>query len=193
MTQVTGIVTLQEAWKALTLENSLFDTTAALSTPDAYAHATSVFTGTTGSRVVITGIDESNILSLKFYGKEPTTGSAPFTGQAALWGISKLEEGATTEYMADYLCSLALTLGTKDRASGSAIIPANMKFVKEIAALDDTSLFPGLRIVGQKDNAAASMVLDAMGFWGYILEMTNVKVGTAGAATDELGALYRLI
>jgi hypothetical protein len=182
-------ITPQHPWRPFNATSDPFDTISALSDPKAYAMG-GPWSSVAGSRAVLSGVAEHNSLSLKFYGKPPASGD-PITAQAALWGIARYTEDDTNfQYLADVLGKFELTLGTAD--VGTAL-PSGMKFIKSINPVEDDSLFPGIRLVGQRGDAPASIVLDGTGYWGYLLEMTNVKVGTPGVATEELGAVYRLM
>jgi hypothetical protein len=191
MASLVAPVTNQHPWRPFNAPSGVFNTTGALSNPEAFAHTDTLWDPTTGSQAMISALPEHNSLSLKFYGKPPTSGD-PITGQAALWGIARFTQNDTTfQYQGDVLGRFELTLRTAAVVTG--ILPSGMKFIKNINPVDDDSLFPGIRLVGQRGNAPASIVLDGTGYWGYMLEMTNVKVGTSGEATEELGAVYRLL
>ena len=128
---------------------------------------------------------ESSTIAWKFYG----TGGDNKTGTARIWGVSKLVSGATTEYLGESICELSLTTGatqinsTVDGDPGSTILPTSYQ-VDTIIIDEDRSHLPGARVVGGGDNGIAVLLLDAMGYKYFVLEMLNVT-------TTGLGALYR--
>ncbi|MFG0283963.1 MAG: hypothetical protein ACF8R7_06030 [Phycisphaerales bacterium JB039] len=197
----TTLISAQNAWQPWFSEgnNQFFTSDEDLSDPEAYLHATSPWTSdlapaTDDQRLVVSGTDfAANNLELSFIGKVPQTGDAPYHAIGALWGFSKLVE-PDGDYFARYLAQFELVLGTADRASGSSILPSGAKFVRAITPTVDRSLFPGIRITGQEGQAAAVMTLDAIGFFGFILELRAKKpAGADGSAMSAVGALRRVV
>ena len=55
-------------------------------------------------------------------------------------------------------------------------------WAKEVAVTGDQSLFPGIRLVGRgtlTDPAAPALILDAMGYAGFVVQMAKVVSGDA--------------
>lgn len=174
--------------------NPYFTDTNGLSDPKAYALATTAWnTSFTGNSqlLVVTPAAESNNLALKFLGKpesvaaEATTGNV-YRGQGAIWGISKLVKSSTTEFVAEFLGSFDLTVGTVS-ASASSILPNGTQgdeafFCREIAPRVDASLFPGMRVVGQQGDASPILLIDSMGYHQFLIELKcNDPVGSTPA------------
>jgi len=190
-------VTPQNAWELieLGLSGPLFGATGNLSASSAYAHRKStsfwpeVQTG--AQRAVLSGTQlESNSFALSFFGKEPGTGSAPFHAIGALWMGRKLQKSTDVEYRATFLGEFHLELGAQQRDSTGGILPDDVKWVKSINPVKDRALFPGIRIVGQDGDAAAEMILDGIGAWGFILELRCQKPdGALGSAMASVGAM----
>jgi hypothetical protein len=136
------------------------------------------------ARIDLTPTDaEANSLLLKFYGNPgspslQTTSGVVRVGQAAVWGVSLLEgDQQADEYMGDYLGLLQLTIGNDTLGDGdSGILPDGNPYpaaawVREVLILEDRSLFPAMRIVGQEDEAAAMLVFDSIGYSYVIVEL----------------------
>lgn len=59
----------------------------------------------------------------------------------------------------------------------------------------DTSLFPGMRVVGQQQNAAPVLLIDSMGYEQFIVEMKCLVPGgpiSGQSAADGLAFVYRV-
>lgn len=194
---VVAPVTRQNSWQLLPvgIPDPLFGDTSALSAPGAYAHRkSSTFWGTVqaspGQVVAFSGEGlESNSLALSFLGRDGVD-SAPYHAIGALWMARKLMNATDTEYRGTFLGEFELILGAQQRDGTGGILPNDVKWVKSINPVKDRALFPGIRIVGQEEDAAAEMILDGMGAWGYILELRcTVPMSASGSAMGAVGAM----
>jgi hypothetical protein len=199
MADLVAPVTRQTSWELLELDasNPMFTDTGAFSAPSKYAHRNnsafwSSVTATPGlQRVAFAGTDlESNSLALSFFGLEPGSGSGPFHAIGRLWMARKLVKATDTEFRGTFLGEFELLLGGEPRIGTGGILPDDVKWVKSINPVKDRALFPGIRIVGQDEDAAAEMILDGIGAWGYILELRcSVPNGASGSAMAAVGAM----
>lgn len=204
MTDPVYPVTQQTAWTYATQgANVYFDEAGALSNPQEYTYSKLGWTsslGSTGQRIVITPSVECNNLALKFVGSpvsDPLTMPTDrYRGLVGIWGVSEVTNGSATEYLGEFLGSAVVEIGIKG-ASGSAFLPSGSGtppeayFCRLIEPKIDRSLFPGFRIVGQEQEACPILILDAMGYTQFVIEM---RVSAEGeTAASELGFMYREI
>jgi len=205
-------VSQQSQWRvSQSGSDKYFDQSGDVSAPGTYTHTTdsdpwpSALTGSNQRIRIDLQAMQANNLALKFFGAPasvyPQSGDQ-VEGLAAFWGVSQMTDGAQTptiEYAGEYLGKVRLAVGkTAGVTSQTSILPATPApfFVREIAVLEDHSIFPAFRIVGQEDEAAPILVFDTIGYRHVIVEMRRQAPGQTGittvAATD-LGFLYRVI
>jgi hypothetical protein len=185
--------TEQTMWTRLTSAKTTWFAVDAgtLSSPKEYVHDDTVWAtdltpaGGAAGRVVVTGLAEGSSVAWKFY----CGGSVGDIAEARIWGISKIFDDSlepdATEYLADYLCKLSITSGAKAIGT-SAILPTG-KFADTITVDEDRSHLPGVRILSNDDDTAAAAVFDALGYWGYIIEISAKTPNTT-----DWGGLYRV-
>ena len=198
--QLASIVTTQGQWtKRPSGQTSHFTSNAALLPRNTYTQSASLFTGTSGSVEVISGLPLYQMACFKFLCKKNTSGTE-WVGRSRLSGISEVSDSENFEYLADYLCTLTLTFGDETPTAPSVILPYEStsnpyRYCKSIDIDEDRALFPGIRVVGQEpgeDSPVPTLVLDGMGYLGYILQMTILPPsGFTGPL--ETDALYRTI
>lgn len=217
-TQVTP-VSQQIAWLLQDNTNKYLNDTGDLSAPEAYNHAaspwTSDYSGNDQQRVVFDLTTEANTFLLKFWGRpastppDPYPSSTIYAGLGAVWGISKLVNQlvspTTTEYLGEYLGKFELVVGRDQVASGTLLPDTEdpegaATWISEINILEDRSIFPAFRVIGQQGDAAPVLAFDSMGYSQIIVEMRSTlpagfsRAGydTASAPTD-LGCLRRVL
>lgn len=138
---------------------------------------------------------ESNNVLLKFYGNPASSAivtlpSTVRTGLVGIWGVSELNGG--DEYIGDYLGKVMIEVGSKG-VDSSTVLPAAgdvAYWIRHIGVQDDRALFPGMRVVGEQDEAAPVLVVDTMGYSQLIIEMRRVAVGPTLTTADPVAAAY---
>ncbi len=197
-------VTQQIAWTYATEgANVYFDQTGALSDPQTYTYAATNWLSQLGAspqRIVVTPSVECNNLALKFVGSPAysvlTAPTNRYRGLVGIWGVSQVSDGSNPEFLGEVLGSAMVEVGIVG-ASGSSIMPdgngtpPEAYFCRIIEPKIDRSLFPGFRIVGNEQEACPILLLDAMGYKHFIIEMRLSAEGQTAAS--ELGFLYREI
>lgn len=188
-----------------------------LSDPGFYAHKDSIWTDLLGDadhqRLVVPVAEDGNTVLLKFFGDPASTnptgsdpaGSVPM-GIGAIWGVSELVQGGTTEYVGDYLGRFDLTVGNH-AVSSSTVLPTSpaAAFGRRATVQVDRAMLPGLRTTGVQGDAAAVLVADSLGYSHLVVELrcarsrwwsTNRNYKGYGApnivAASKLGFLYRV-
>lgn len=194
-------VTQITAWTYPFTTDAYFTDTNPLSDPDTYAFRTGtsfqpVYTGTQQMMAITPGVESNNLL-LKFIGTPPTAGTIK-EGVGAIWGVSELVSGGTTEHVAEFLGRFDLTVGTVP-ATGSGILPDGdpddlAYFCNRIDPRVDASLFPGMRVVGQEQDASPVLVIDSMGYVQFLVELKcRLPEGSGNVAAEGLALIYRMI
>ncbi|MFG0286070.1 MAG: hypothetical protein ACF8R7_16760 [Phycisphaerales bacterium JB039] len=193
------IVTAQNPWAiGLQGDSDGFNSADDFSSPGEYNYAASLWSDVSGKRKVISNIAQSSNLALMFFG----TDAEDEVGQIRLWGYSFADQGGT-KFTATFLAQLTITLGARDEGSGT-VFGDNIRFAKLITPTRDRTLFPGIRIVGEepddpaadpRKDSAALLLLDALGFKGYIVEGRKIVPASApgASALATLGFAYRLL
>lgn len=194
MATAVNPVTQKTAWTYPFTTPAYITTTGSLSAPDAYAFGTGSAFQSNNDRMVFQPSVESNSLALKFIG-DPDSPSTVSRGIGAIWGTSKLtESGQSDEVIGEYLGQFDLTVGTAE-ATSSSILPTSPQayFCNRIDPRVDASLFPGMRVVGQQEDAGPVLLIDSMGYDQFIVELRcELPAGSSDVAADGLAFIYRV-
>ncbi len=174
--------TRQTKWM---LEAGSIASTGTLSARNALAHLTDWPTTNSSAGQTVLNVLPCNALSLRFFAKDTSTPTPNINGKQVkvrLWGLTNLFTGTSScDTLGDWLGDFTVTFGGA-AVAGSFIFAstANSSWAKEIAITGDQSLFPGIRQVGRGllgAEAVPSLVLDAMGYAGFVVQMEKVVSG----------------